>query len=698
MNNFLFPRFATRERQEARTKRGGNFMKSIRVKILAYVLSVVVTSFIVIGVISYLEVSKNVKNVTLELSSQITKAVNGQIDEIIHGWMNRVESVASTARARTMNWEQVQGAILDLFRSEAAFETGFLAWPDGSSNNTEGTSANIQDRSYFRAIFEQGAKYAVSEALISRATQKPSFVIAFPVIDHDQKIGLIGCIVSLNKLEEITEAFKPLDQGYVMLVDNTGTAVVHPNAEYVMKLKLSEADSQGFKGFSAVGSSILSGKEGVTDVMDPTGKKMKVFYTPLKYAQGWSAMVVIPENIINSMASKSLIPVIITILVALVCVSGIIFFVASKVTKPIAAITGSVEKFGHGNLDVNFEVTTQDEVGRIAAACKEAIGKLKQVIAEAFNISVKNKDAAADMASATQEITASLQSINSSMQEIYSLAENNSAAIEETSAGIEEVASGAQSAAKNATEAAEAAGNALKAVEIANRQMIGCTKELEMVKNMATNSIEKTDQLVSSLHSITDFVNVITGIADQTNLLALNAAIEAARAGEHGRGFAVVADEVRKLAEQSSKAAQEINSLMTELDTSSSATASTIKETVETTMKVINAVGKTQKTLENATNQVIRINESIQSMASIAEEQSASTQEMASATNQISKDAIRMAELVEYMRTALEEIGKTAESIARDASELDAGARNLEEVLSYFKVANARTAALKPLD
>ncbi|KRT36460.1 methyl-accepting chemotaxis protein [Acetomicrobium hydrogeniformans] len=676
-------------------------MRSIRTKILVYVLSVVVVSFVVIGIISYFEVSKNVMGVTLDLTSQINKAVSGDIDETIHGLMNRIESIAKTIRVRSMDWEEAKGALHDLSDSESAFEGGFLSWPDGRTETTTNKTVDISNRDYYKVIFEQGAPYAISEAVISLGTQKPAFVIAFPVIKDGQRVGLVGFNVSLERFSELVSSFKPLGHGYVVIVDNTGTVVTHPNANYIMKLKLSEADSQGFKGLSAVGSAVLSGKEGVADVYDPNGNKLKVFYAPLEYAQGWSTMVVIPASVVNGMASKSVIPVIITIVIALILVSLIIFYVASRTTKPLVAITSSVERFGQGNLDVSFEVKTQDEIGRIAAACKDAVDKLRQVIAEAFNISAKNKDASENMASATQEITASLQNINSSMQEIYSLAENNSAAIEETSAGIEEVASGAQSAAKSAVDAAEAARNAINAVEAANEQMTGCTKQLEVVRDMSSDSVNKTDHLVSSLHSITDFVNVITGIADQTNLLALNAAIEAARAGEHGRGFAVVAEEVRKLAEQSSKAAQEIKGLMSDLDVNATATATTIKETVDTTMKVINAVEVTQKTLENATAQVTKINDSIQSLASIAEEQSASTQEMASATNQIAKDATRMAELVEDMRTALEEIGKTAETIARDAVGLDEGARKLEEVLSYFRAANTQgvqRAALKPLN
>ena len=660
-------------------------MKSIRAKILVFVLSVIVAAFVVIGVITYLQVSKNVNAVTVDLSGQISGAIAGEIDEVIHGLMNRVESAASTNRARSMDWEQARTVLLDMSRSEGAFESGILAWPDGRAEMTDGVSTDVSDSSYFKAIFEQGAQYAVSEALVSRATKRPVFVIAFPVVDKGQTVGLIGYTVPIDKIAEITGKFKPLGQGYVSIVDNTGTIVTHPKANYVMKLKLSEADSQGFTGLSTVGANVLSGKSGFMDITDPNRAKLKVFYVPLEYARGWSAMLYIPASVLETMASKSVIPVIITILAALVVVSAVIFYITSKTTRPLSAITDSVEQFGEGNLNVTFEAKTEDEVGRIASACKGAVDRIKQVVAETFNISKKNKDTSANMASATRQIAASLQSINKSMEDVYASAENNSAATEEASASIEEISSGAQSSAQSATEAAEAADAAMNAVEKANEQMANCTRQLNVVQNMSNDSVKKTDYLVSSLHSITDFVNVITGIADQTNLLALNAAIEAARAGEEGRGFAVVAEEVRKLAEQSSRAAQEIRGLMAELDSNASSTASTIKETVDTTMKVIRAVEETQKTLEGTTAQVNKINESIQSLASIAQEQSASTEEMASATSQIAKDSTRMVELLENMRTTLEEIEKTAESIAGDAVGMDEGAKRLENVLSFFK-------------
>ena len=140
--------------------------------------------------------------------------------------------------------------------------------------------------------------------MISQATQRPAFVIAFPVIDQGQKVGLAGFTVSLDKLIEITKDFTPLGLGYVVLTDSTGTIVTHPNADYIMKLKLSEADSQGFKGLSALEANILSGKEGMGDISDPNGKQLKVFYSPLNYASGWSAMVIIPSSVISSIASK----------------------------------------------------------------------------------------------------------------------------------------------------------------------------------------------------------------------------------------------------------------------------------------------------------------------------------------------------------------------------------------------------------
>ena len=106
-------------------------MKSIRTKILVSVLAIVIASFVVIAVTSYFQVSKHVNHVTVDLSKQITKTVAGQIDETIHGLMNRTESVASTIRVRSMDWEQARQALIDLSKAEPAFESGILADHEG---------------------------------------------------------------------------------------------------------------------------------------------------------------------------------------------------------------------------------------------------------------------------------------------------------------------------------------------------------------------------------------------------------------------------------------------------------------------------------------------------------------------------------------------------------------------------------------
>lgn len=147
-------------------------MKSLRTKILVYVLSVVLASFIIIGVISYYEVSKNVTGITLDLTSQISKAVAGELDENIHALMNRIESIAKTIRVRSMDWQEAKGALEDLADSETAFEGGFLSWPDGRTETTTNRTVDISNREYYKAIFKQGAPYAVSEAVISLGTQK----------------------------------------------------------------------------------------------------------------------------------------------------------------------------------------------------------------------------------------------------------------------------------------------------------------------------------------------------------------------------------------------------------------------------------------------------------------------------------------------------------------------------------------------
>jgi methyl-accepting chemotaxis protein len=188
--------------------------------------------------------------------------------------------------------------------------------------------------------------------------------------------------------------------------------------------------------------------------------------------------------------------------------------------------------------------------------------------------------------------------------------------------------------------------------------------------------------------NVSSFVSVITGIADQTNLLALNAAIEAARAGEVGRGFAVVAEEVRKLAEESARAAQNVNGIIVELQDSAQESIKATTEAGRMLAETLNQAEQAQIDLNSALKEMNKANNSIQNIAAVAEEQAASSKEVALAIDSATKSAMGMVESLVTIRRATDETAQAAQGVAEQSHAVNEHAEALAEVLSRFTLQN----------
>jgi len=192
--------------------------------------------------------------------------------------------------------------------------------------------------------------------------------------------------------------------------------------------------------------------------------------------------------------------------------------------------------------------------------------------------------------------------------------------------------------------------------------------------------------LAEAVDSIAGFVGAITGFADQTNLLALNAAIEAARAGEAGRGFAVVADEVRKLAEESNRAAREISNLMDSLSGYASESIKATEEEEQTLRMVVEKTGALQKTLESSMHELGSMDAELKKVSDLARTQSLSNIEMAEAVNSIAKGTSDIVERLEGIRNSTQDARRAFESVTEQADALLEGMEEMERQLGQFKV------------
>jgi methyl-accepting chemotaxis protein len=295
-------------------------------------------------------------------------------------------------------------------------------------------------------------------------------------------------------------------------------------------------------------------------------------------------------------------------------------------------------------------------------------------------------DGAQKLSGISEESKASMEEIKMSIDQVASLSESNGAALEECNAGVEEMSAGADTVARSATDSAAFISQTTEGSNKAAGMVNNTTKGMRGVAANSKDSEIKIRQLVDSVQNVSGFVSVITGIADQTNLLALNAAIEAARAGEVGRGFAVVAEEVRKLAEESAKAAQNVNGIIVELQNGAQGSIKATVEAGKVLSETLVQAEQAQNELDGAINEINKANDSIQSIAAVAEEQAASSREVASGIDRATKSTMEMVDTVSSIRGAVDNTTQSAQNVAEQAEAITQYSERLSSVLKRFKL------------
>jgi methyl-accepting chemotaxis protein len=393
----------------------------------------------------------------------------------------------------------------------------------------------------------------------------------------------------------------------------------------------------------------------------------------------------IQQNVNATNNMQTLLGVLDGIIFILACVAA--FFLARRISKPLLQVAKSAQNIASGDLRVvTIQYRVKDEIGDMITAFTAMTDNLRHVVSQVAR-------SAEQVAAASQELTASSEQsaqaagqVAATVTNVANGAFNQLAAVEKTVSVVGEMASAINQIAGNAHNVSTQSGETAQAASDGGEAVHQATNQMQLIKESVAQAAQVVQQLGTSSQQIGEIVDVISGIAGQTNLLALNAAIEAARAGEQGRGFAVVADEVRKLAEQSQEAAQKIAVIVREVQTETSNAVITMNRGTNEVAKGTEVINTTGERFHFITTMVEQLNHQIQDIGTAAEELSVSSSEVVHTVDSVKIVAGETAGDTQTISAAAEEQSASMEEIASSSQALANMASELQVIVSKFRL------------
>ncbi len=568
--------------------------------------------------------------------------------------------------------------------------------PDGL-NKLQARYYNVSNGQFATANWAKGAaqeageRYSKTNGVPYDAIFKPTYsqaydknvVMMFAWQKDAQGKAIIGAAasVTIETVEDQVKNLKYGNKGYGMLIGSDGTFIVHPNADWAMKEKI---DSVNDPDLTKLSELIKDGKPGVFSFGSGSDKKI-AFYAKAPVAD-WTVVNVVYENELFASADR-LILMMLGLAVAIIAIlSIVIFVVTTRLIRPLVKLNEFAQVVSTGDLSGSVEVKSKDEIGNLAEAFNNTIGALRGIVKDITDESVKVNEVSANLANSCDDSTKVTEEIAKAIESIAGNTTEQSRQVtiaSEKTIEMEEVSRAVVDKCNNMLETAEESHNISAVAFEAIDKSVASMKII--VDNNQTN-LEESKILLEKSNEIGKIVEVITSIASQTNLLALNAAIEAARAGEQGKGFAVVADEVRTLAEQSATAASQISTLISgvqgqieNITNSMNEGSKEITIGMETAEKAEAHFDNIEKAISNIFDVVRDVYDSTETMIKTAKDTVAEMQE----TSVISEQT---ASATEEVSASAEEQAVTMDEIGNSASQLSKLASRLSELVAQFKV------------
>nr|WP_222833728.1 methyl-accepting chemotaxis protein [Pseudomonas sp. SC3(2021)] len=516
---------------------------------------------------------------------------------------------------------------------------GYVSWPDDPKLN----NYDPRQRPWYKAAQAKPGK-PFRTAAYYWAQDDATYVSTVRTIDN--KLGSNGGVVSidvtLKQLTEIVKQIKLGETGYLMLLENSGTVLVDP-----------KQPEHNFKPLDSLGegyAQLAKAGKGLVEV-ELNGERYMANVWPSEQL-GWTFVGLIKQSDVMSSATQLtwLIAIIAAVLAVLFAVVGASF--ASLIVRPIRSVANGLEGIaqGEGDLTKNLDIRGNDETAQLANWFNQFLTAIRSLIQH--------------IGGAAGKILATSQSSTRVSSDMAEAAGRQREAVDMVSTAFHEMVATANEVARSCSQAADSADSGQRQARQGQQQIDAAVHSVDQLSQELEQSAQSMQQLERDSNDIQSILGTIRSIAEQTNLLALNAAIEAARAGEQGRGFAVVADEVRALAKRTADSTAEIDGLLGNLAKRTSEVTQQMHASLQVSQQSVTRIGEARESFGQIRESVDVIRDMNTQIATAAEEQHQVAEDINRHISQIHGDAQLVAELANSAQ-------QDSQSLAGLSNELD---------------------------